>query len=95
MVLPKHPVREKFNKIHFFADIDIFLSELKLNRIRGEKLGEIEAAAKRYAKNVKQTTSDKNAEKATGYLEDNRFLAVPFDKEWIFVSRKRRHMRRN
>ena len=62
MVLPKHSVREKFNKIHFFADIDIFLSELKLNRIRGEKLSQIEAAAKRYAKNVKQTPSDKNVE---------------------------------
>ena len=35
---PKHPVRDKFNKIHFLADIDSFLSELKLNRIPGEKL---------------------------------------------------------
>ena len=94
MVLPKHPLREKFNEIHFFANIDSFLSELKLNRIRGEKLSEIEAAAKRYAKNVKQIPSDKGAEKARGYLEDNRLLAVPFDKGWIFVSRKRRHMRR-
>ena len=32
----------------------VFLSELKLNRLPGEKLCEIEAAAKRYAKNEKQ-----------------------------------------
>ena len=61
---PKHPVRDKFNEIHFLADFDKFLSELKLNRIPGGKLCEIEAAAKRYAKNVKQTPSGKDVEKA-------------------------------
>ena len=35
---PKHPVRDNFNEIHFLADIDSFLCELKLNRIPGEKL---------------------------------------------------------
>ena len=49
---PKHPVRDKFNEIHFLAITDSFLSELKLNRIPGEKLYEIEAAAKIYAKKV-------------------------------------------
>ena len=77
---PKHPVRDKFNEIHFLADIDSFLSELKLNRIPREKLCEIEAAAKRYARNVKQTPSDKGVEKARKYLKDNGLLAVPFDK---------------
>ena len=64
---PKNPVRDKFNEIHFLADIESFLSELKLNRIPGEKLCEIEAAAKRYAKNVKQTPIDKGVEKARKY----------------------------
>ena len=76
---PKHPVRDKFNEIHFLADIDSFLSELNLNRKPGEKLCEIEAAAKRYAKNVKQTPSDKGAEKTRKYLKDNGLLAVSFD----------------
>ena len=67
------------SKNKFFADIDS-LSELKLNRIPGEKLREIEAAAKRYAKNVKQTRSDKGIQKARKYLKDNGLLAVPFDK---------------
>ena len=48
----KHPVRDKFIEIHFLADIDSFLSELKLNWIPGENLCESEAAAKKYAKNV-------------------------------------------
>ena len=61
---PKHPVRDKFNEIQFLADFDKFLSELKLNRLPGGKLCEIEAAAKRYAKIVKQTPSDKGVEKA-------------------------------
>ena len=78
--VPKHPVRDKFIEIHFLADIDNFLSKLKLKRLPGEKLCEIEAAAKRYAKNVKQTPSDKGVEKARKYLKDNGLLAVPFDK---------------
>ena len=44
---PKISGRDKFNEIHFLADIDSFLSELKLNTIPGEKLCEIEAAAKK------------------------------------------------
>ena len=82
---PKHPVRDKFIEIHFLADIDCFLSELKLNRIPGEKICEIEAAAKRYAKNVKQTPSDKGIEKASKYLKQNSLLAVPFNKGVVFV----------
>ena len=30
---PKHPVRDKINKIHFLADLVSFLSELKLYKI--------------------------------------------------------------
>ena len=50
---PKHPIREKLNEIHFLADIDIFLSQLKNQKTSGETLCEIEAAAKAYAKNCK------------------------------------------
>ena len=32
----KHPVRHKFNEIHFLASIDSFLSEMKLNRLPGK-----------------------------------------------------------
>ena len=87
---PKYPVRDKFNEIHFLADIDSFLSELKLKRIPGEKLCEIKASAKRYAKNVKQTPSDKGVEKFRKYLKDNGLLAVPFDKGMGFCVMKKK-----
>ena len=79
---PKHPVRDKFNENHFrkeenhfLADLVFFLSELKLHKIPGEKLCEIEAAANNYAKNVKQTLPDKGVEKDRKYLKDNGHLA--------------------
>ena len=34
---PKHPVKDKCNEILFLADFDKLLSELKFNRIDGEK----------------------------------------------------------
>ena len=86
---PKHPVRGKFNEIHFLADIDSFLSELKFNRKPGEKLYDADAAAKRFAKNVKQTPSDRCVEKARNYLKDNSLLAVRFDK-WVGLSNEKR-----
>ena len=81
---PKHPVRNKINETHFLADIDIFLSDLKNCTVPGEALCEIEAVAKAYAKNVKQTPSDKGVEKARKYLKSNGLVAVPYDKGVVF-----------
>ena len=47
---PKHPIRDKFNETHVMADIDIFVSQLKNQKTSVEILGEIEAAAKAYAR---------------------------------------------
>ena len=77
---PKHPIRDKLNETHFLADINIFLSQLKNQKTSGETLCEIEAAAKAYAKIVRQTPRDKAVEKTRKYLKDNGLLAVPFDK---------------
>ena len=57
--------------MHFLADIDVFLSQLKNQKTSGETLYETEAAAKAYAKAVEKTRK---------YLKDNGLLAVPFDK---------------
>ena len=70
---PKHPVRDKFIEIRFLSDMDSFLSELKLKRISGENICEIEVAAKRYAMNKKQTPFDKGVEKAKKVFERKRF----------------------
>ena len=86
---PKHPIRDKCNETRFSADIDIFLSQLKNQKTSGETLREIEAAAKAYAKNVRQTPGDKAVEKTRKHLRDNGLLAVPFDKEIGFrIKRK-------
>ena len=53
---------------------------MKDQKTSGETLCEIEAAAKPYAKNVRQTPRDKAVEKTRKYLKDNGLLAVPFDK---------------
>ena len=41
--------------MHFLADVDSLLSQLKTEGTNGEHLCEIETAAKWYVKNVRQT----------------------------------------
>ena len=65
------------------------MSELKLNRIPREKLCEIEAAARRYAKTVKHAPSVKGVGKDRKYLKDNGFLPEPFDKRVGFCVMKK------
>ena len=89
---PKHPIREKFNETPFLADIDIFLSQLKNQKTSGETFCENEAAAKAFAKNVRQTSRDKAIEKTRKYLKDNGLLSVPFHKGVGFcIMRKQRY----
>ena len=76
---PKHPVRDKFNEVHFLADVDRLVRELTENNTDGEKLCEIESSAKWYAKNVRETPMDRGVKKAN-FLEDQKLLAVPFHK---------------
>ena len=59
----KQSIRDKFNETHFLAHIDIFLSQLKNKKASGETLCEIEATAKAYAKQVRQTAGDKTMKK--------------------------------
>ena len=35
---PKHPVRDKFNEVHFLADVNNILRELRESKTEGEKL---------------------------------------------------------
>ena len=60
---PKYHTRVSFNVTHFLADIDILLSQLKNQKTSGKTLCEIEAAAKIYAKKVRQTPGGKTVEK--------------------------------
>ena len=76
---PKHPVKDKFNKTQFIADIDKLVNNLRQNGVNGEKLCEIEASAKWYAKNQRETPVDRGLSKVTKYLKEHDLLAVPFD----------------
>ena len=86
---PKHPVRDKFNEVHFLADVDKLVRELRENNTEGEKLCEIEASAKWYAKNVRETPLDRGVKKVHDYLKANDLLAVPFDKGCGFCVMKK------
>ena len=76
----KYPVRDKFTEVHFIADVDNFVRELRENKIEGEKLCESEASAKWNAKNVRETLTNRGVKKVHDYLKANDLLAVPFDK---------------
>ena len=76
---PKHPVRDKFSETHFLADVNIFLLDLKYQKVPGKALCEIEAVAKAYSKSGKPTPADKGVRKARNYLRSNGLVGVPYD----------------
>ena len=85
----KHPIRDKVNETLLLDDVDIFLSQLKNQKISGDTFCGAETAAKANAKNVRQTPRDKAVEKTRKFFEDNGLLAVLFDKEVGFcITRK-------
>ena len=77
---PKHPIRDKFKELHFLADIDSVIMNLRENNIPSKKLFEIEAAAKWYSKNIRETLLDRALAKVQKYLCDNALIVDPFDK---------------
>ena len=74
--------------MHFLADVDRLVRELRENNIEGEKLSELESSAKWYAKNVRETQMDRRVKKANAFLKDQKLLAVPFDKGFGFCVMK-------
>ena len=86
---PKHPVRDKFNEVHFLADVDKLVRELRQNNTEREKLFEIGASAKLYAKIVREAPMDRGVKKVHDYLKANDLLAVPFDKGCGFCVMKK------
>ena len=77
----KHTVSDKFNVVHVIADENKLVRELSENKTEGEKLCEIEASAKWYAKNVRQTPMDKRVIKNVhDYLKAKDLLAVLYGK---------------
>ena len=77
---PKQPIRDKFNEVHFLADIDKLVRTLRESGTDGEKLCEIEASAKWYAKYVRETPANRAVMKVATFLKDNDIVAVTFNK---------------
>ena len=77
---PKHQIRDKFKELHLLAAIDSLIRNLRENIVPGEKLIEIETAAKWYSKNIRETPLDRALAKVQKYLRDSALIAVPFDK---------------
>ena len=82
---PKHPVRDNINEIQFLAHIDDFLSELKLSRIPGQKLCEIEVAAKRKLRMWNRPPLTKVLKKPESIWRTTVFWQCRFIRGWVFV----------
>ena len=84
---PKHPVRDKFNKLHFLADVDKLLVDLKgenveanVGRDEADVQNEINAMATTYVRTMKTFKADQAVLKVNKYLKTNCLKAIPFDK---------------
>ena len=77
---PKHSVRDKFKEMHFLADIDQLLVQLKTDSASSDSLDEVESAAHWYIKRIKRTPLDLAVERVGMCLRDHELLAVLFDK---------------
>ena len=66
--------------MHFRADVDRLVYELRENKTDGKKLCDIKSSAKWYAKNLHETPIDRGVEKVNDFLKDQTPVAVPFDK---------------
>ena len=75
--------------MHFLADVDKLVCELRENNTDGEKLCEIDASAKWYEKVVRKTPMDRGVKHVHDYLKANNVLAVPFDKGCGFCVMKK------
>ena len=66
-----------------------FDRNLRKNKLPGEKLFEIERAAKWYSKNIRETPLDGALAKVQKCLRNNALIAVPFDNCLVFCARKK------
>ena len=57
------------------------MNNLRQRAVNGEKLCEIEASAKWYAKNQRETLVDRGLSKSAKYLTEQDLIAVPFDQD--------------
>ena len=66
--------------MHFLADVDRLVRELRGNNTDGDKLCKTKLSAKWDAKNVRETPMDRGVKNLMIFMKDQILLAVPFDK---------------
>ena len=66
--------------MHFLADVDRFVRELRENNSGGENLCGIELTSKWYAKILRETQMDRGVKNVHDFWKDQKLLAVLFDK---------------
>ena len=68
------------------------MNNLRQNGVHGDKLCEVEASAKWYAKNQRETPLDRGLPKVTKYVKEHDLQAVPFFKgDGFCVKRKSKY----
>ena len=77
---PKHPVLDQFNEMHFLADIDKVLAQMKNDDSNIDAMNEVNALTVGYLKQMKRQRPDRAVKMVTSYLKKNNLKAVPFDK---------------
>ena len=77
---PKHPVLDQFNEMHFLADIDKVLAQMKNDDSNIDAMNEVNALTVGYLKQMKRQRPDRAVKMVTFYLKKNNLKAVPFDK---------------
>ena len=76
----KHPVRDKFDEMHFLADVDGLLRTMKTQGAENAKLDEVNAMAHWYCKQMKKQKEDPMLGRIKRHLTENGIEAVLYDK---------------
>ena len=72
-----HPVLDQFNEMHFLADIDKVLAQMKNDDSNIDAMNEVNALTVGYLKQMKRQRPDRAVKMITSYLKKNNLKAVP------------------
>ena len=83
--VPKHAIKDMFNQIYFLADIDKLVRNLRENGIEEEKLCGIVASENLYARNNRETPTDRALLRMVKCLNEIDFFRYLMIKARVFV----------
>ena len=77
---PKYLIGGKFERHHFFAEVNRFLEKLVAAKCDPSVVNRVNAHAVLYAQKCNRRFGNRLVKKVTSYLKENGIVAVPFDK---------------